>query len=244
MNLNLEMHLNRTQAGLYTITYGRVEAPLDVEEAAFAAHGLTTVSPAQLGFLRATQPAGTTTFNQSSRVSADVFYDDRNQGQVVIVPDGAIGKLVRVVNTLDYENQFSEYVLPEGRRDQVYATVDEMLRNGTAFTANHGSTCVIASAFGEHDLTSRLYSDERLGIQAQTYGDWLRSQGINGQSIYFDDREYALSRAGPYLNRLRVHGSDVGFNVGRISWFLRGDRGGAFGVRFEKTAEGCEKNRL
>ena len=46
MNPNLEMKVNKTNAGLYTVTYGYKEAPLNVEEAAFAANGLEIISPA------------------------------------------------------------------------------------------------------------------------------------------------------------------------------------------------------
>ncbi|HLC65989.1 MAG TPA: hypothetical protein VJI46_07765 [Candidatus Nanoarchaeia archaeon] len=51
MNPNLEMQVNKTQAGIFTVTYGYKEAPLDVQEASFAVHGLHMISPAELGFL-------------------------------------------------------------------------------------------------------------------------------------------------------------------------------------------------
>lgn len=44
---NLEVQVNKTQAGLYTVTYGRKEAPLNEQEAAFAVNGLDIVSPSQ-----------------------------------------------------------------------------------------------------------------------------------------------------------------------------------------------------
>ena len=89
---NLEMQVNKTQAGLYTVAYGRKEAPLNVQEAAFATNNLGMVSPAQLGFLRV---QGENIFKPYSRTNADVLYDNRTH-EVVIVPNGAISKLVGV----------------------------------------------------------------------------------------------------------------------------------------------------
>ena len=90
MNSDLEMQVNKTQAGLYTVAWGYKRAPADVQEEAFVANSLGMISPAQLGFLRAQEGKGT--FNPYSRTNADVLYDDRSN-QVVIVPDGAISKL-------------------------------------------------------------------------------------------------------------------------------------------------------
>ena len=171
MNPNLEMQLNKTNTGLYTVTYGYKEAPLDVQEAAFAANGLEIVSPAQLGFLRAKESKGT--FKPYSRTNSDVFYDDRTDN-VVIVPDGDISKILIVSNLVEAHRQDKEYVIPENKKDLVYAMVDEMIKKGTAFVAPHGETEVKTSEFGKNDLTSKLFSDKRLGIEAQEYGDWLK----------------------------------------------------------------------
>lgn len=227
------MQVNKTQAGLYTVTYGRKEAPLDVQEVAFAANGLDTVSPAQLGFLRAQEGNGT--FKPYSRTNADVLYDDRAD-QVVIVPDGAISKLVGIANLVDAHRQGEEYVIPKNQRDLVYAMVDEMLRKGKAFTANHRKTVVETSNFGQTELTSKLFSDEKLGVNGQDYGDFLKDKGRKTQSIFFNDRGYAKSQKAPYANRLRVCGTDCGFVVDGD--FMGLDyNSGAFGVCFEKTAE-------
>ena len=225
------------KVGLYTVTYAREEAPLDVQEAAFAAKGLEIVSPAQLGFLRTKGRKGT--FNLYSRTNADVFYDDRTN-QVVIVPDGAISKIVGVSSLVGAHRQDREYIIPKNQRDTVYATVDEMLKNSIAFTANHGTTNVQTSEFGKNDLTSRLFSDKRLGFEAQEYGDWLKKQGRASQLMFFDIADYAKSQKGPYLNRLRVFGPVSEFDV--IGYRDLGNDGGAFGVHFEKIVEGGPKN--
>ena len=237
MNPNLEVQVNKTQAGLYTVTYGRKEAPLDVQEAAFAANNLGIVSPAQLGFLRAKDSH---IFNHYSRTGPhDVFYDDRHN-TVVIAPGGAISKLVGIANLTDAHRQNQEYVIPKSQRDLVYAMVDEMLRRGTAFTASDGRTDVSTSKFGQTELTSMLFSDDISGIKAQDYGDWQKEQGRATQSIFFDDADYAKSQKAPYLNRLRVYGPDIVFFVVGYGRGLD-NRNGAFGVRFEKTAEGGAK---
>lgn len=237
MNHNLEMEVNTTQAGLYVVTYGRIEAPLDVQEATFAVHGVHTFSLAQLGFLRAQEGKGT--FNPYSRTGADVFYDDR-YNQVVVVPNGAISGLVGIANIVDAHRQGKDYVIPKNQRDLVYAVADEMLRKGIAVTANHGLTTVNTSEFGQTELTSIMFSDERLGIKAQDYGDWQRGQGRDVQSTFFDNADYAESQKGPYVNRLRVCGPDGVFDVfgkGRDLYV----RSGAFGGSFKKTAEGGAK---
>lgn len=237
MNPNLEMEVNKTQAGLYTVTYGRIEAPLDVQEAAFAVHGLHTVSPAQLGFLRAQESKGT--FSPYSRTGADVFYDDRHD-QVVVVPNGAISGLVGIANIVDAHRQGKEYVIPKNQRDLVYAVADEMLKKGTAVTSNHGRIDVSTSQFGQTELTSKLFSDEGLNIKAQDYGDWQKGQGRDVQSTFFDNADYAKSQKGPYVNRLRVCGPDYVFLVVGYFRYLNLNFG-AFGVRFEKAAEGGAK---
>ncbi len=163
MNSSLEMQVNKTQAGLYIVTYSREKAPLDVQEAAFAANRLEIVFPAQLGFLRAKEDKGT--FKRFSRTNTDVLYDDRNN-YVIIVPDGAINKLVGIANLVQAHRQDEDYFIPKNQRDLVYAMVNEMLRKDTAFTANHGQTNVSTSEFEQTELTFKLFSDEALGIKA------------------------------------------------------------------------------
>ena len=232
MNPNLEIQVNKTQAGLYTVTYGYKEAPLNIQEAAFANNGLGMVSPAQLGFLRTQKDDGT--FKLYSRTNADVFYDDRHD-RFVIVPDEAISKQVGIANIVAAHRGRKEYIIPEDLRGDIYDMVKGMLEKGTAFAAKHGQTLVETSRFGEDDLASRLFSDERLGIKAQDYGDWLKEQKRNSQSMFFDSKDYAKSQKAPYLNRLRVFGPAVDFDV--IGLIRDLDYGiGAFGVRFEKTA--------
>ncbi|HLC60628.1 MAG TPA: hypothetical protein VJJ52_04310 [Candidatus Nanoarchaeia archaeon] len=238
MNPNLEMQVNKTNAGLYTVTYGRKEAPLNVQEASFASNKLGMISPAQLGFLRA-NAENANEFSPYSRTNADVFYDDKNN-KVVIVPDGAISKQVGIADLVDAHREGKEYVIPKNQRDLVYAMVDEMLKKGTAFTAKHGQTDIPVSEFGQTELTSRLFSDESLGINAQDYGNWLKKQGRSTQSMFFDNEGYTKSQKGPYTNRLRVGGPDFVFLVvGYLRYLV--NNFGAFGVRFEKTAEGGPK---
>jgi len=235
--INLEMQVNKTPVGLYTVTFGYKQAPLDVQEGAFAVHGLHTVSPAELGFLRAQGPKDT--FNSYSRTNADVFYDDRTN-QVVIVPNEAISKQAGIANLVDAHRQGKEYVLPKDQRGLVYVIVDEMRRKGTAFTANYGQTGIPVSEFGQVKLTSRLFSDDPLGIRAQDYGDWQKEQGRASQSMFFDNLNYAKSQKGPYLSRLRVYGPGNVFGVVGLNRYLD-NYDGAFGVRFEKTAVGGAK---
>ena len=240
MNPNLEMQVTKTNAGLWTVTYGRKEAPLDVQEAAFAANGIEIVSPAQLGFLR--HKGGKCIFEPYSRTSADVLNDvyDGRDNRVVIVPNRELSNIFGIHNLVTAHRQNKEYVLPEDQRDLIYAMVDEMIKKGIAITAKFGQTDIPISDFGQTGLTSNLFSDERLGIKAQDYGDWLKEQGRSAQSMFFDNERYAKSQKGPYLSRLRVYGPDGDFIVGGGSRDL-GDNDGAFGVRFEKTAEGGPK---
>jgi len=238
MSPNLEMQVNKTNAGLFTVTYGRKEAPLNEQEAAFAANGLGLISPAELGFLRTKESQGI--FKPYSRTSSDVFYDDRNN-QVVIVPDGAISKQVGIINLVDAHRQVREYVIPENQRDLVYAMVDEMLKSGIAFVAPHGLTEVQTSEFGKNDLTSRLFSDKGLGIEAQEYGDWLQSQGRNTNTFFMNEKNYSQAQKAPYLNRVRVCGPGFDFLVDGDYGSLYFNYFSAFGVRFEKTAEGGPK---
>ena len=118
--------------------------------------------------------------------------------------------------------------------------VDEMLKSGIAFVAPHGRTGVQTSEFGKNDLISRLFSDKDLGIEAQEYGDWLQSQGRNVNTFLINEKKYSQAQKTPYLKRLRVFGPGNVFVVVGGSGGLY-DYNGAFGVRFEKTAEGGAK---
>ncbi len=231
---NLELQVKKTEVGLFIVAYSYNKAPLDVQEAAFAANNLDMISPAQLGFLRA--EGDKDAFNPYSRTSAYVLYIDN---RVVVVPDEAISKRV-VADLVGAHRQGREYVVPKNQRDSVYAVADEMLRKGAAFTARHGQTMVGTSEFGQTESTSKLFSDEGFGIKAQKYGDWLKEQGRNTQSMFFDTADYAKSQKGPYLTRLRVYGPLDDFSVLGNYGYLDGNYG-AFGVRFEKAAEGGAK---
>lgn len=232
MNLNLEMQVSQTQVGLYTVTYCYKKAPLDVQEAAFAEIGLSIISPAQLGFLRAKE--GRDTFNPYSRTGADVFYDDRID-QAVIVPDRAISRLVSTANLVNASGRRRECVIPKNQRGLVYARVDEMLDSGIAFIVPDRNQRVKTSEFGKYDLTSRLFSDKSLGIEAQEYGDWQQSQGRNVIQFSMDSWGYSRAQEVPYLNRLRIFGPAQDFMVVCSGWSI--GNFGAFGVRFEKTVE-------
>ena len=174
-----------------------------------------------------------------SRTSADVLYDDRNS-KVVVVPNEALSAQFGIANLVEAHRQAREYVIPKKQRDLVYAIADEMLRKGTAFTWSHGQTDIPVSEFGKTELTYKLFSDEGLGIKAQDYGDWLKGQGIGAQSLFFNDAGYAKSQKGPYVTRVRVVGPGGDFDVVGDDGILDNDDG-AFGVRFEKTAEGGAK---
>ena len=86
-----------------------------------------------------------------------------------------------------------------------------------------------------------MLSDERLGIRAQDYGDFLKDQVRKNQlSVFFDDLAYAKLQNAPYINRLFIYGSGGGFFVyGYNRGIVSGD--GAFGVRFEKAAKSGKK---
>lgn len=232
MSPNLEVQIETTKAGLFTVTYAYKQAPLDVQEAAFAVDGLNMVSPAELCSLRANQPEGVAAFSPYSRTDADVFYDDRDNPQAVIIPDGAISAQTGLCTLVEAHRAGNEYVIPLSQRELIYDLVDAMLKVGVAFVAPHGRTYVKTSEFGQTELTNKLFSDENLGINAEGYGDWLQSQGRDVQSFYLEGKDYARSQKGPHLNRLRAFGPDGGFSIGGDDRVLDGDNG-AFGVFFK-----------
>ncbi len=237
MNPSLEMQVkeiqvHKTYVGGYTVNWAYTKAPLDVQEKVFADNNIVTISPAELGLLRAN--ASTGIFDTYSRTRYDVLHDDRIP-QVVIVQDGAISRLVSIADLVAAHKQGEEFVIPKSLRRQVYATVDEMIEEGTAFPVNYGRTDVSTSKFGKNKLTSKLFSDLMLGINPQDYGNLLKGQGIKKQSFFFDTKDYAIFQEGPYLNGLGVYGPDLGFSV-RGDVDLSGS-GGAFGVRLKKTVK-------
>ena len=241
MNPSLEMKANTTRAGSYTVTYSYIKAPLDVQEATSTSWGFEIVSPAQFGFLHATQPKGVATFNVYSRTSTDVFYDDRGDLQVVILPDRAISKHVNLADLVAAHRRSREYAIPGDQRYQVYGIVDEMLGKGTAFATHHGTMDVKTSELGQVELLSKLFSDERLGIRAQDYGNWLHHQRQRVITLRFNGRDYAKLQKGPYLSRLRVCGSEQDFDV--IGYRGLYTNYGAFAVNFKKTEEGSAKKQ-
>ena len=234
-----KVKINKTRAGVYSVTYSKVEAPLNLQQEAFADHGLRMISPAQLGFVRASQLTsqlgGVISFNGYSRTNADVFYDDRDDSKVIVVPDDALSK--QLTSELVYcHKRNRECIIPESKREQFYNAVDTMLKSDTAFEAPHGITKISTSAFGQDKLASRLFSDESLEIKAQDYGEWLKSWGLKEQVFYFDDKDYAQSKESAYLDKLFFHeGYDrgTGFSV-RGNWRDLANFMSALGVRFEK----------
>lgn len=252
MSIDLKLDVRRTRAGIYQVTFAYLKAPLDVREAAFGVHGLHMVSPAELGFLRATQPEGVTTFSQPSTTNTDIWYDDRDQChdrdqcQVVVVPDGAISKYVGIANLVQAHARGTECIVNDNhQKDVVYAMVDRMLEDGNAFTVNHDTTKIQTSEFSGDDLTFRLFSDARLGIQAHMYGDWLKQNGQTVQYFVVDSvsetdaegHSMTRTRNGPYLNRMCVMGEECSRFLVGSSYRTLHYRNGAFGVRFERIAE-------
>lgn len=244
------MPLERDVAGnnLYIVGHCKVAltnywtinpAPADFLEEQFEKRNLNFVSPAQLGFLRAKDfsPDLSETMGPSI-TNTDIFYEGGNR--IILVPDGAITKLTGLVNLVKAHKQRKEYVIPENQRGVVYSLIEEMLRKGTAFSASHGTTSAETSELELNGLTSRLFSDERLGIKAQEYGHWLKRIGVNKLTINFGGRDYAISQGGPFVNRVLDLGNQWNFEIrGYGNQLLPGY--GAYGVRFEKTAEVAEK---
>jgi len=242
MKLNLEMQISTIQAGLYAVSYGSIKSPLNIQEAAFVANSLELVSPAQLGFLRTQEGKGA--FNEFSRTSADVFYDDRASQKVVIVPNRVISRLIGSNNLVAAHAQNKEYIISKPQRELVYGVVDEMLIKGIAFVAEHGESVVSTSNFGQTELAYNLFSDERLGIKAQDYGDWLKTKEGRKEAIFlFSDKDYSKSKKGPYLNRLRLFGHVRDFDAGSLGLNLDFPCG-SFGARFDEIAEVGAKNNI
>ena len=245
--VNLEMQVTRTPAGLYTIAWRyEFRAPLDIQVGSFPSDNLKVISPSQLAFAQTNTEDGI--FEDRSRTTADVIYDPRNN-QFIIFPEGTIRDLVGINNIVDahrgrvrffgrvsFFRKEKEFIVPKNQRERVYDVADTMLRKGTAVAVGPGEQNVDTSRFGDEGLTRILYSNESMGFRTEDYGRFLKDKkGINVQSFFLDDENYAKYQKGPYVNGLRVDTPSTGFRV-------RGDQAlhlnsGAFGVRFEKTAE-------
>ncbi|MBI2548010.1 hypothetical protein HYW21_01535 [Candidatus Woesearchaeota archaeon] len=235
--INHEMDVNKTQVGLYTVTYALSQRPLDVQELAFAAKGLHTISPAEKGLLMI--GVDDSPFTPYSRTDMDVIYDKRAKDRVVLARGKPISQLF-LSDLVDAHKHGREFVVPKEMRDDVYDAIDTMLNNGMAFATTHGTHETPANRLGEEGITNFMYSDPSLGIKAGDFGAWL-AERRDVHNAFFDSQEYAR-QLGPYINRLRLFspGGDflAGGGCGRDLY--SGD--GAFGVRFEKTAEGGEKS--
>src|SRR3989338_443670 len=142
MNINLQPQVAQTKDGLYAVTYASLVAPLNVQEAAFAAHDLHTVSPAELGYLRAN--IRDSPFMPYSRTDMDIFYDSRDGGKVVLARGRALGQLF-LSDLVNAHRKGKEFIIPENERELVYGTVDAMLKNGRAFATKHGEHTIDAS---------------------------------------------------------------------------------------------------
>ncbi len=238
MNHTIESQVTKTPAGIYTVAWRYEQAPLDRQVGSFASDGLKLISPSQLAFAQTN--AENSIFELYSRTTGDAFYDARNN-TFVIFPEGTIRDLVGIANIVDAHRQGKEYVIPENQREGMYKIADEMLKKGTAVAVTPGRTNVDTSRFGEVELTDRLYSNEGIGFKASKYGNFLRNEkGRDIQPFFLDDKNYAKSQNGPYVNGLRVYGPVNGFGVSGDLRDLDGNFG-AFGVRFEKAAEGGAK---
>lgn len=239
MGPNLEVRVETIDVGGYRVRYLYIEAPLDVQEAAFADSDLKMVSPALLGYLRARSPLGVITFDRSSRTNTEVIHDDRDGGRVVVVPDSAISKVVGVAPLVDAHRQNREYVIPIEQRSEVYAIVDEMLRSDTAFVAPYGQQDISTKNFRQNPVASQLYGDQTLGFDAGVYGDWLQSQNRYYHSTHLADETCARKQPGPYVDRLAVLGIEDTLSrrdfVCRKVQDLHTARG-AFGVHFERLS--------
>ena len=192
---------NTIMAGSYNVTFIHNTSTLNIQEAVFASNGLEMVSPAQLGFLRATNhPA----FNQSSTTNADVFYDDRDNTKIVVVKGSNISKEIGLDNLVKSWGAGKECFIPESKTSYVYDMVDTMLREGTAFVVPYITIRLYTNSFEKNELTEKLFTDRILGIKAQDYGDWLASQGKIIQSFYFDSEKFQKSQKNPYLKKLYI----------------------------------------
>lgn len=244
------MPLERDAAGnnLYMVghckvaltNYGTIfPAPANFLEETFGKRNLDFISPAQMGFLRANDfvPDLSETMG-SSITNTDIFYDGGDR--IILVPDGALTKLTGLAGLVKAHKQRKEYVVPENQRGVVSSLIEKMSGEGTAFSAPYGTTSVETSELALNGLTSRLFSDERLGIEAEEYGHWLDRNGITHLKVNFGDKDYAISQGGPFVNRLRDLGDPWKFEIrGYGNQILPGC--GAYGVRFEKIADVAKK---
>ncbi|MFH1053602.1 MAG: hypothetical protein V1740_04275 [Candidatus Woesearchaeota archaeon] len=228
----LQLKEARTRDGLFIVTYTYVQGPADVQDLAFAAAGLDTISPAVKGMLMA--GVDDNIFTPYSRTDIDVFYDDRGSGRVVLARGKPISQLF-LSDMVDAHKHGREFVIPENMRDAVYDATDTMLGNGKAVAVDYGTHQTLSSRLGNEGLTSFMYGDPSLGIDAQTFGDWLAEQRDTHTTI-FDGKEYAARQKGPYLTRLRLCGPDLDFFAVGNNMNLDYS-GSAFGVLIKRSAE-------
>ncbi len=238
MDLKLELKEARTKDGVLVVTYDYKEAPANVQEAAFLANGLDNIFPAEMAFLRVNVVGDI--FAPYSRTGGEAFYDDRDDGRVVVLPRGGISRIVGIENIVAAHRGGREFVIPNKQREPVYGLVDECLENGVAVRANYGKNTVATDRFGEEELTEKLYSDKRLGFKAGDYGRWLGEREKKVHNIFFDNRDYVRQQNGPYVNRVRLCGADCDFLAGGDLRYL-GSLDGAFGVFIRKSAGGGAK---
>lgn len=236
MNIKLTPQVTHTKDGLFKVTYKRMAAPLDVQEASFARvlpNALQTVSPAVLGYLR-TQCPGVDDIAAYSRTDMDVFYDlrIRTAPEAVLVRDSAISRLF-LSDLVQSHREGREFVIPENIQELVYAVIDLMKQQGTAMKVPFGTTSDSTSEFGNREIPNFMYTDDRLGIKAEDYGAFMDSLGVKVHNLSLDVKDYASSQKGSYLNRLGV--CDYYYDFGAIGyWSLKFDFG-ALGVFLERA---------
>lgn len=142
--MTLDSKVNRTQVGIYTVLWRYEIKPLGRQVRSFASDDLKVVSPSQLAFAQTNARDGT--FERYSRTTGDVLYYAKNN-KFIIFPEGTIRDLVGIIQIVDAHRQGKEYVIPENQRDGIYKITEKMLKEGTAFAVDPGTTMVNTSGF-------------------------------------------------------------------------------------------------
>lgn len=230
MSLELITQEARTKDGLWVITYAYPELPLDQQEAAFAAAGLETISPAQVGYFRHAI-AGDNPFVKYSRTNMEVFYDTRDAKlKVVLLSGSPLKRLVGNLALTKAHRNGTDFVIPKKQRGIVYDLVDTTTKASRAFVTTGGVYEIPTSDFDKHDITCFMYTDDRLGAKPQNFGDWLNGKGRKTHYISLDNQGYALRQSGlPFLTRLCLHCWCNDFNAGGDYGTFDCDEG-AFGM--------------
>jgi hypothetical protein len=220
-----------------SISYRELRGPLDALEKGCVTHGLEMVSPAILGYVRdIALLSHSNAFNLAPfmffcKTNMDVFYDDRDDGQVVLIRDAVLSRLF-LHDAIEAHKKEKEFVIPKNKRESVYETVDSMLENGRAFATIHGTHKI-----GENDLTNFIFSDDSLGISGADYDKWIKDRRMETQPpILFHTEDYAKSQRGPYLGRLHDFGIDRYFWICGDGKFHELDN--TLAVLIQKTAKG------